>query len=68
MPRKKYYLQIGDTAYATGVRIRRDEEGFHIVGFEDSTYHDGVIVEDMEGKPYIEYEKTSKTKSKGGQQ
>lgn len=48
-----YFLKQGDVAYATGVFIRWNGKWWEVVNFEDDTYHDGALVEDIENKPYI---------------
>lgn len=50
----KYFLKVGDTAYTTGALVEWDGVWWKVVSFEDETYYDGEIVEDIEGKPFTE--------------
>jgi len=52
----KYELKENDTAYATGVFIRWNGKWWEVVSIEDDTYYDGKLVEEVESKPYIEWE------------
>lgn len=49
----KYELQENDIAYTTGAYIRWNGKWWDVVSFEDDTYYDGELVEEVESKPYI---------------
>lgn len=48
----KRYIQEHDRVYATGVFLRRYNGDWIVDGFEDDTYYDGDIVNDMDGTPF----------------
>lgn len=52
----KYKLKKYDIAYATGVFLRWNGKWWDVERFEDDTYYDGKLVEEVESKPYIERE------------
>lgn len=49
-------IKDGDRVYATGVFLTRTGKTWGVVSFEDDAYFNGAYVEDIEGKPYIEFD------------
>jgi hypothetical protein len=50
----KKFLNEGDTVFATGVYLTWDGEKWVVGEFEDDTFYNGIIVEDVEDNPYVE--------------
>jgi len=50
------YLENGDTIFATGVFLTYLNGKFEVSSFEDDTFFDGNIVEDIENRPYVDEE------------
>lgn len=50
----KEYLKEYNTAYTTGAFIQLIKGKWIVVGFEDYIYYDGILVKNIETKPYIE--------------
>lgn len=50
---EKTYLKIGDVAFTSGAHIRWDGQDWIVNGFEDDTFYDGELVEDVWDEPYV---------------
>ena len=52
MTKEKYELKVGDVAFTTGAHIRWTGKLWEVMGFEDDTFYDGELVNDVEEHPY----------------
>ena len=48
------FLENGDMVFATGVLLEYFDGKFVVSSFEDDTFFDGRIVEDIENNPYVD--------------